>query len=216
VSRGRVLDLFAGVGGAARGFERLGFDVIGVDRDPSRKYPAECIEADLRDGLPEEVESGSYRFAWASPPCQGFSTMPGDAPNLVPLARSLLDDVDADATVIENVPGAREVLDDPIVLSGATEREPFRDLDVRKRRLFEVSWRLYTTSPPRDPDASFGYAIGSREEPAQGFREAHGLGSTSINTKELHEAIPPAYVRYLVNSYRSREGLDPIEEVIEA
>jgi len=215
MSSDRVLDLFAGPGGTARGFQQLGYEVIGVDLDPHPKYPGECIEHDLRDGLPEEVRGESYAYGWGSPPCLPFTTVGGDGPNLIPLARELLEEIDAEATILENVPGAGSELEHPITLSGATEHELI-DLDIRKRRVFEVSW--FGTSPPRDRDARFGYAIGSRETPAQGYREAHGLGDSGLHTKELHDAIPPDYVALLVWQHRRTKDLElpvPLENQLE-
>lgn len=192
-----VLDLFGGPGGTARGFLRLGFDVVGIDLVPSPKYPAPCLGWDLREGLPPELVGESFRYVWASPPCLFATRLNSEErENLIPLARDLLEEVDATATVIENVPEARPHLERPITLSGATEREEFDDLEVRKQRVFETSWP--STSPPRARDAQFHFAIGDRETPARGFREAHGLGASGLDTKELRDAIPPAYVEFLV------------------
>lgn len=199
----KVLDLFAGPGGTARGFQREGFEVIGVDSNPSPKYPSRCVTHDLRDGLPDEVRGERYRYVWASPPCTKFTSLGGDGDNLIPLARELVSQVDADATIIENVPEARDNLKRPVVLSGATEHELI-DIEVRKKRLFEVSW--FGTSPPRERDATFRFAIGERESPADEYREAHGLGNSDLHTKELHDAIPPAYVRFLVWQHRQTES----------
>ncbi len=46
MSRPRLLDLFCGAGGAAVGYHRAGFDVIGVDNRPQPHYPFEFIEGD--------------------------------------------------------------------------------------------------------------------------------------------------------------------------
>jgi DNA (cytosine-5)-methyltransferase 1 len=84
----RLLDLFCGQGGAAAGYHRAGFDVVGVDLamkrqpdgsyvdDPAipARYPFEFIKGDALAAL-ACVINGSWRFdaIHASPPCQDHS-----------------------------------------------------------------------------------------------------------------------------------------------
>ena len=75
----RVLDLFAGAGGAALGLHDAGFEHVAcVERDPSAAatlraagFPA--IEADVRD-LDYGTLAGHIDVLWASPPCQAWSS----------------------------------------------------------------------------------------------------------------------------------------------
>jgi DNA (cytosine-5)-methyltransferase 1 len=205
-SEADVLDLFAGAGGSARGFVSLGYDVLGIDIDPRPQYPGPCLKMDLTESLPSEITDSDYRFAWASPPCQKYTSR-GDGPHLIPRARELLTSVSADSWILENVPGAREHLDDPVILSGATDHRLIAgNAEIRKKRLFEVSW--FGTTPPRRDVGRFDFALGSRERPAEGFRAAHGLGGSHIPVKDVRAAIPPAYVRFLVWQECQTEGRD--------
>jgi hypothetical protein len=210
-----VVDVCCGVGGAARGFRRLGFDVLGVDLEPSEKYPGAVVEADVRDGVPEAVlaavEERGVAAVWASPPCHPFTTLPqGGAPDVVDEAVGVVEAIVDRApcrvpAFVENVPGARERLVEAtgwpeawiLTLSGETERF---DLGVRKRRL--VACNFVASSPPRERVASFPFRLSGREAPAHGYRRAHGFHTVDpdglLAPSELREAIPPAYVREVV------------------
>lgn len=201
-----ALDLFCGVGGACRGLQRFGargpgWDVIGIDIDPAkaRTYPGVFIEHDLREGLPAVIEDYDFAVGWASPPC-GFATslqFARSGENLIPLARRLLQAVDAEVTILENVPGAREHLRLPVRLCGSVV-----GLDVRKHRLFETNH--FAMTPPCDcPTAEFTFCIGEHEAPVDEYRRAHGFRrqADDLGAKALREAIPPQYVDALLGQY---------------
>ena len=77
--RPRLLDLFCGGGGAAAGYHRAGFEVIGVDIEPKPNYPYEFRQADalkvLETGWVNEHLPivGFFDAVHASPPCQDHS-----------------------------------------------------------------------------------------------------------------------------------------------
>src|SRR4051812_43459382 len=78
----RLLDLFCGAGGAAEGYHRAGFDVVGVDIEPQPNYPFEFFQMDAMEvafGLQVDVlvgmgdyEVDDFAAVHASPPCQAY------------------------------------------------------------------------------------------------------------------------------------------------
>lgn len=120
--RPRLLDLFCGAGGAAMGYHRAGFDVVGVDIKPQPRYPFEFRRSDARllmddllDGRDHPAVGSGLRLSYfaaihASPPCQDHSPLSGIAgkhgtgwllaATIERLRRSGL------PFVVENVPGA--------------------------------------------------------------------------------------------------------------
>ena len=114
-----LLDLFCGAGGAAMGYHRAGFEVVGVDIDPQPHYPFEFIQADWQEPLwilPGVWEREGRPYAiHASPPCQAYSGMTkkwgrsADHPDLMEPVREHLAEIGV-PFVLENVVGgaARE------------------------------------------------------------------------------------------------------------
>ncbi len=150
--RPRLLDLFCGAGGAATGYHRAGFDVVGVDIVPQPNYPFEFVQHDALVWLTERV---SMEALWwdgrpisaihASPPCQAHSTIAKqqrtrrdyDHPDLVASTRELLVATGL-PYVIENVPGAPLV--EPAKFCGS-----WFGLDLHRHRMFETNWALMST-----------------------------------------------------------------------
>ena len=135
----RLLDLFSGAGGCARGYHDAGFEVVGVDQVPQPNYPYEFHQADAMT-----FPLDGFDAIHASPPCQAHSTIakqqrvlrPGayEHPDLVDATRQRL--IEAGVPwVIENVPGAP--LANAIQLCGSSF-----GLNVRRHRLFECSFPI--------------------------------------------------------------------------
>ena len=152
--RPRVLDLYCGSGGVARGLMQAGFSVVGVDILPQPRYPGdEFVQADALQYLATADLSG-ISFIWASPPCQAYSAVshaPGKhrdadlvAPTREALKRTGL------PYVIENVIGAPLI--NPVLLCGSMfqlETHPYPDgWRIERHRLFETSFPISSRPVP--------------------------------------------------------------------
>ena len=72
MSRPLLLALFCGAGGAAMGYHRAGFDVVGIDINPQPHYPFNFIRADALDS---SAWPDNFDAVHASPPCQRYTTL---------------------------------------------------------------------------------------------------------------------------------------------
>ena len=198
----RLLDLFCGEGGAGAGYHRAGFDVMGVDLHPQKRYPFAFVQAGALEYLRDHGHE--YDAIHASPPCQHFSTITRTAksqdnhPNLIPAVRELLV-ASGKPWVIENVPGAP--LFDPVTLCGAM----FPGLRVYRHRLFESSVPLAapehpphierTTKCGRGAGANGWMSIAGHVGNVRAANEAMGCGWMS--QRGIAQAIPPAYTAWV-------------------
>ena len=156
MSRPKLLDLFCGAGGCSVGYHRAGFDVTGVDRDPHPDYPYRLTEGDALAILADPDLLDGFDAIHASPPCQGYTTMSNrwrgaggkaDAhDNLITEVRHYLEQWGG-PYVIENVPGARRDMRDPITLRGG-----HFGLGVDRPRLFESNVPLTVPAHRRVSD----------------------------------------------------------------
>lgn len=149
----RLLDLYCCEGGGAMGYHRAGFDVVGVDLAPQRRYPFTFVQGDAIAYVKEHAHE--FDVVHASPPCQRYSITNASRrhayPDLIGATREVLIACGL-PYVIENVPGAPMV--DPLQLCGS--EFGLRTLDddgtplVLQRRTSRSSARVAAgTSPAR-------------------------------------------------------------------
>lgn len=210
MSRPLLLDLFCGAGGAAMGYHRAGFDVIGVDIKPQPRYPFRFIQADALDWMIDTMETGvgGYAAVHASPPCQRYSKSVSKAnrskhPDLIEKTRYFLQQMNL-LYVIENVP--RAPLWNPVQLCGSAFGLP-----IQRHRLFESNIALMSpgcihgayerkyppawnrTTPLRVLSISGGW---TGQDDLEQHKQAMGV-DWDVTPHELSEAIPPAYTQFI-------------------
>jgi DNA (cytosine-5)-methyltransferase 1 len=206
MTRPRLLDLFCGAGGAAMGYHRAGFDVVGVDINPQPHYPFEFIQADAMEVFRYTV-GRTFDAIHASPPCQHYSTATRDAslhPDLYALTRDMLAAA-AVPYVIENVIGAP--YSHGIVLCGAAFGLEADGEWLRRHRNFEASWMLWQPEHPhrtdRRPITITGQAYVSETREYGHSRQTtfpiaqRLMGIDWMTRDEMKEAIPPAYTEWI-------------------
>lgn len=210
-TRPLLLDLFCGAGGAAVGYHRAGFEVVGVDINPQPNYPFEFHQADALDFLRGARIFEMVRQRWArriaavhtSPPCQHYSAMskcrPGlsdDYPDLVAEVRELLQEIGL-PYVIENVPGSP--LENPITLCGT-----MFGYELYRHRLFESNIKLTEPLHPAHvkPASKAGHwkpgtimSVSGHVSPIKLAREIMDINW--MTRDELAESIPPYYTEYI-------------------
>lgn len=207
----RLLDLFCGAGGAAMGYHRAGFEVVGVDIEPQPHYPFEFHQGDAMEFC--EKYGRDFEVIHASPKCQRDTKLgaPWKAqdgydynhPDQITPTRNLLKQT-GKLYVIENVPGADLI--NPIRLCGSSF-----GLRVRKHRLFELP--IFLLYPPcqhywQDNDPIFivrnngkylktgvCYVFGTGT--GKGKDWAKAMDIDWMTRAELSQAIPPAYTEWL-------------------
>lgn len=227
MSRPLLLDLFCGAGGAAVGYHRAGFDVIGVDVEPQPNYPFEFHQADamqvaayIADRAEPWAHAPYPAATHASPICYRWSKMrdcrPGmkdDQPDLITPLRPLLL-ASGIPYVIENLRGAP--LENPVPVCGSG-----LGLRLQRHREFECSfpaWGVPCAHGQNPWNPEYRHAtnrkrrrvpvIGEWRVPERLQQEAMGINWMTL--PELQEAIPPAYTEhiggFLMNHLAARDA----------
>ncbi len=192
----RLLDLFCKAGGAARGYQRAGFYVVGVDIEPQPRYAGdEFIQADALT-----FPLAGFDAVHASPPCQanvkGLGAVnralgrSNEHVNIIIDVRERLCDALV-PFVIENVEGA--ALLNPHRLCGSSFGLP-----IRRHRLFESNVALLTPQCEHD-----------REREKKSF----GLGHNATSPR-LSELLAMELVSRTTERRKTRQGKSAFVHVI--
>lgn len=206
----KLLDLYCGAGGAGRGYADVGFDVTGVDIADQPNYAGHLfVQMDALEFL--SAYGHKFDVIHASPPCQRYSALSSGTnnsvdkhPDLLPPTRELLDSL-GKPYVIENVIGAD--MREDMLLCGL-----MFDLKVFRHRKFEFgNWKAEAPEHPSHKghrvsgwrhgvcypgDMVAVYGDGGGKGSVTDWQNAMGIHWTSAK-KEIAEAIPPAYTRYI-------------------
>jgi DNA (cytosine-5)-methyltransferase 1 len=200
----RLLDLYCKAGGASKGYQLAGFEVVGVDIKKQKRYPYEFIQADCLELMKDMDFLRSFDVITASPPCQthsitqhlrnaqGRST---DKVDLIPQTRQALI-ASGKPYVIENVPGSPLI--EPIQMCGS-----YFGLKVRRHRRFESNLPIVgSPCKHKEQGKPVGVYGSMRDEIPKGGHTAktieearEAMGIDWMIWGELVEAIPPVYTQ---------------------
>ena len=199
-----LLDLFCCAGGAGEGYRLAGFEVLGVDIRPQPKNPHPFVQADALEYVKEHGHK--FDIIHASPPCQAFTKATKQwrkaGRQYVDLVAATRDALIATGKpwIIENVPGAP--LRNPILLNGS-----MFGIRVHRPRLFETSFPL----PLKLESYAKPVKMGRKCEPGDVIQPvgnfsgvayaAKEMGCEWMGQKELAQAIPPAYTRWIAEQF---------------
>jgi DNA (cytosine-5)-methyltransferase 1 len=208
-SRPITVDYYCCQGGATRGYQNAGHYVLGIDLDPQPRYCGHAfIQGDALDLLAAMALwiNANAVFVHTSPPCQGYSDTQvlrgNDHPKLIAPTRALLQQLRV-PWVIENVPGARHDLIDPVVLCGA-----MFGLGTYRDRYFEPGGGLVLPQPDHPAHDKPITKMGRPRRPGEmahyvgnfsGVQEARDdLGVEWMNRDGIRESIPPQFAAHVI------------------
>ncbi|MHB8311850.1 MAG: DNA cytosine methyltransferase [Candidatus Dormibacteria bacterium] len=191
MTKPRLLDLFSGGGGAAMGYHRAGFEVVGVDINPQPHYPFEFHQADAM-----AYPLDGFDAIHASPPCQAYSEATawrGSRANhpelIVPVRERLV--MWGGPYVIENVAGARRELIGPVRLCGS-----WFGLPVRSHHYFEMPWWTdWELMAPCSHSSDDHVRDHGGKHAESEFGPAMGIDWMTV--AEARQAIPPSYTQWI-------------------
>lgn len=196
----RLLDLFCGAGGAAKGYQRAGFYVVGVDIKPQPHYCGD--EFYQADALTFPLDG--FDAIHASPPCQAYSTM---ANMRYAKTTEYVDLYDAVRTrlkhgskwwVIENVIGAP--YRSGFILCGS-----MFEMKIRRHRNFECSFVMLLDRYCNHASQGRVYGVyghGGGGQQSRGYKGKPSefgwlMDMPWATPQEIAQAVPPIYTSYI-------------------
>lgn len=225
----RMLDLYCCAGGAARGYQRAGWEVHGVDNRPQPNYAGDRFI--LGDAIEYLLAHGhEYDGVHASPPCQADCALTaGTNQRLAGNYTSWLAATRAGLVIV----GKPYVIEQPV--GRAKMRRDVMlcglhfGLKVFLHRQFELGGWSTPNLPHRQKELHAGHRVagwrhgvrydgdmfavygdGGGKGSVAEWQAAKGIDWTD-DKRELAEAIPPAYTHHLGTALAAH--LDALEEV---
>lgn len=200
MGRPRLLDLFCGAGGAAKGYHDAGFDVVGVDIEPQPRYPYEFHQA---DALTYPLDG--FDVIHASPVCKSETPLRHRtgldyADFVTPMLDRLADE--RRPWVVENV-SATTKLPGSLVLCGSEFGLGAAGRVLRRHRRFASNMLLMGAGGCHCAGHPIGGVYGGGGgQMTRGYAfhagpAAEALGIDWMTRDELSQAIPPAYTRFI-------------------
>ena len=215
----RLLDLFSGAGGCARGYMDAGFYVVGCDIVAQPRYCGDEFYQDdalavldllLAGGIWHGYRLSDFAVIHASPVCKAYTQL-----NLSPKEKheKLIAPVierlrqSGKIFVVENVAGARRELPGALWLCGSMFA-----MKIWRHRLFESNILLFAPGPcqhkgsPISVHGHHGWDHSEWRITAKGERRYRrcspeeskaAMGIDWMQRDELSESVPPAYTRYI-------------------
>ena len=207
-----LLDGYCGGGGAAMGYHRAGFRVIGCDIKPQPNYPFEFVQQDALEFLRENARIAD--LIHVSPPCQA------DLLGLNAVNRKLGREY-AHRSALAEVREVLRALRVPYVIEqpeqGAKLINPVRlcgtgfSLPIRRHRLFESNVPLYGkecahflytekkywTGWVKDGRRQLSTVVQVYGNGANRHEWGPALGIDWMTSAELTQAIPPVYTEHI-------------------
>lgn len=196
----KLLDLFCGAGGAAMGYHRAGFEVVGVDIKPQPHFPFEFHQA---DALTYPLEG--FDAYHASPPCQLWSKSSKQwrkrgkvYPDYIFPIRCRFFEIHP-LYVIENVLEAP--LLQPTILNGGDF-----GITINRPRAFETNFDVpFRLNRQLKKPVKMGRPPQSNDDVIQPVGHFSGVEYARkvmgidwcMTQSEIAQAIPPAYTEYI-------------------